>query len=129
MMKNMPCHCRRSDILAAIEHVGFKQRHDFFYVPTRRNRILGYAFISFPDAQTASEFTAAMAGYEFKTSASSKRVVIAPATLQGIDENMKHFRKTAVMQTDAKPLFGNVTPNSVCEDAPLQLGNSTLDDA
>jgi hypothetical protein len=112
MIKNMPCHCRRSDILAAIEEVGFKHRHDFFYVPTRRNRILGYAFISFPDSNTANEFAAAMAGYEFKNSPSGKSVVIAPACLQGIDENLKHFRKTAVMQTDAKPLFGNAKPNS-----------------
>jgi hypothetical protein len=107
MMKNMPCHLRRSDILAAIEEVGFKHRHDFFYVPTRRNRILGYAFISFPDPRTAAEFEAAMTGYEFKNSFSGKSVVIAPATIQGFDENLKHFSTTAVMQTDAKPLFAN----------------------
>jgi hypothetical protein len=120
-MKNMPCHCRRSDVLAAIEEVGFKESHDFFYVPTRRNRILGYAFISFPDTQTANEFTSAMTGYEFRNSPSGKGVVIAPATLQGLDENMKHFRKTAVMQTDAKPFFGNAKPNSVCENVSLQV--------
>jgi hypothetical protein len=107
MMKNMPCHLRRSDILAAIEEVGFKHRHDFFYVPTRRNRILGYAFVSFPDPHTANEFAAAMTGYEFKNSFSGKSVVIAPATIQGLDKNLKHFSETAVMQTDAKPLFGN----------------------
>jgi hypothetical protein len=126
MIKNMPCHCRRSDILAAIEEVGFKHRHDFFYVPTRRNRILGYAFIGFPDTNTANEFTAAMTGYEFKNAASGKNspsgksVVIAPACLQGLDANMKHFRRTNVMQTDAKPVFVNANPKSVCEKASSQ---------
>lgn len=105
MIKNIPCSCRRVDILAAIEEVGYKQKYDFFYVPTRRNKCLGYAFISFPVPQLAQDFASAMTGYQFRNSSSGKRVVIAPASMQGVKENMKHFRTTAVMHTDAKPLF------------------------
>jgi hypothetical protein len=105
MIKNIPCSCRRADILAAIEEVGYKQVHDFFYVPTRRNKCLGYAFISFPVPQLAGEFARAMTGYQFSGSSSGKKVTIAPATLQGFKENLKHFKTTAVMHTDSKPLF------------------------
>jgi hypothetical protein len=105
MIKNIPCSCRRDDILAAIDEVGFKQTHDFFYVPTRRNKCLGYAFISFPAPQLAQEFARAMSGYQFKNSLSGKKAIIAPANLQGFRENLKHFRSTAVMHTCAKPLF------------------------
>ena len=52
MMKNIPCGCSQQQVLDAIADVGFADLHMFFYLPTRRSKSLGYAFVGFADVPT-----------------------------------------------------------------------------
>lgn len=105
MIRGIPCKCSREDILEAVEELGFGQKYDFFYVPLRRGRSLGYAFIGFPASQVTKEFAKTMTGYKFSNKTSSKTITVVPASVQGLSNNMDHFRSTSVMQSAEKPLF------------------------
>mmetsp|Transcript_107591 Transcript_107591/g.169846 ORF Transcript_107591/g.169846 Transcript_107591/m.169846 type:complete len:219 (-) Transcript_107591:363-1019(-) len=105
MIRGLPCSCKKEDILEAVEEIGFDEKHDFFYVPTRKGKSLGYAFIGFPDPQLTRNFAKAMTGYRFGNKMSSKTVTVTPASIQGFGNNLNHFKSTSVMQSAAKPLF------------------------
>jgi hypothetical protein len=105
MMKNIPCSCKREDVLQAVEELGFADQHEFFYVPMRHGKCPGYAFIGFPSTDLTRKFTIAMAGYKFSSKASKKSVIVVPASIQGLSKNVEYFKDSSVMQTDAKPFF------------------------
>jgi hypothetical protein len=105
MIKNIPCSCKREDILQAVAELGFADQHDFFYVPMRHGKIPGYAFIGFPSTDLTRKFTIAMTGYRFSSKESKKSVIVVPASIQGLSKNVEYFKDSSVMQTDAKPFF------------------------
>jgi hypothetical protein len=106
MIKGIPCSCKRSDVLNVVKELGFVGQYNFFYVPMKRERILGYAFIGFPDAELTKKFAMRITGYRFSDKASAKSVTVAPATIQGHAMNLMHFRDTSVMNSDSsKPFF------------------------
>jgi hypothetical protein len=77
MVKNIPCGCSKKEVLVAIAEAGF--RCEFFYLPARRDKYLGYAFVGFPDPHTTQEFAKAMTGYRFTTRNSPKTLEVVPA--------------------------------------------------
>lgn len=105
MIRNIPCSCKKQEIINAIAELGFIELHNFFYVPTRHGKTLGYAFIGFSNAELTDEFTRRMTGYRFLRRKSNKVVEIVPASIQGLDNTWEHFKDTSVMQTPAKPSF------------------------
>jgi hypothetical protein len=105
MMKNIPCSCKKTDVIAAIEESGFMAFSNFFYIPNRRGKILGYAFIGFPSVETTEEFAKAMTGYRFPNKTSTRVVSIVPACIQGMENNLEYFKERSVMQTREKPFF------------------------
>jgi RNA recognition motif-containing protein len=107
MVRNIPCSCKRQEVLDAIEEVGFKDRYEFFYLPTRYSKYLGYAFIGFPDPRTTKEFTEAMTGYRFRSRSSQKVISVVPAHIQGLGNNMRHFQDLYVMRTRHVPTFNH----------------------
>ena len=92
MMKNIPCGCKQQEVLDAIADVGFKDVLEFFYLPTQRCKALGYAFAGFADPQTTRMFAKAISGYRFQSRSSSKVVSIAPARVQGLQNNLNQFK-------------------------------------
>jgi hypothetical protein len=108
MIRNIPCSCKRDHIEEAIQELGFQDKHNFFYVPTRHGKTRGFAFIGFPEPSFTREFVRKMTGYKFPGKASPKFISVVPASLQGVRENFSHFKSTSVMMhKDARPVFRN----------------------
>jgi hypothetical protein len=105
MIRNIPCSCKRHHVSDAIQQLGFGDKIDFFYAPTRNGKTRGYAFVGFPDPVLTRQFAKKITGYRFEK-ASPKTVTVVPANLQGFSENLEHFEGTFVMRhKDAKPTF------------------------
>eukprot|EP00427_Karlodinium_veneficum_P015897 CAMPEP_0169124116 /NCGR_PEP_ID=MMETSP1015-20121227/34149_1 /TAXON_ID=342587 /ORGANISM="Karlodinium micrum, Strain CCMP2283" /LENGTH=218 /DNA_ID=CAMNT_0009187503 /DNA_START=57 /DNA_END=713 /DNA_ORIENTATION=- len=105
MIKNIPCSCKKQDVINAVAELGFVDVHNFFYVPTRHGKTIGYAFIGFSNPELTKEFSQRMTGYRFVHRNSQKVVEIVPASIQGVDNTWEHFKDTSVMQTPSKPSF------------------------
>jgi hypothetical protein len=105
MLKNIPCSCKKWEVVAAIDQSGFMKLANFFYMPMRQSKIIGYAFIGFPSAEITKEFAKAMAGYRFPNKRSAKTMSVVPASVQGFDNNVEYFRGRSVMDSDDKPHF------------------------
>jgi hypothetical protein len=113
MIRNIPCSCKRNDIEEAIQELGFQDKHDFFYVPTRHGKTRGFAFLGFPDASLTREFVRKMTGYKFPGKASPKFISVVPANLQGFRNNFTHFRSACVMKHKDAPVFRNHGPSNL----------------
>lgn len=106
MIKNIPCGCSQEEVLSAIAAGGFENAYDFFYLPTRRSKDnFGYAFIGFPEAQSARSFAAKMNGFRFASRRSVKTMVVVPARVQGLENNLAHFRTTRIFHSKLAPIF------------------------
>jgi len=105
MIKNIPCSCSREDVLNAVEKFGFGNAHNFFYCPVRRSKTIGYAFIGFPDEQSARGFAQSMSGYLFDQKSSTKVVAIVPARIQGFKETIAHFKNTSTIRNQGQKMF------------------------
>jgi len=113
MIKNIPCGCSQEEVLSAIAEGGFEKAYDFFYLPTRRSKDnFGYAFIGFPEPGTARNFAAKMNGFRFASRRSVKTMVVVPARVQGLKNNLAHFRTTRIFHSKLAPIFkgGERTP-------------------
>lgn len=108
MIKGIPCSCSKEDIMRAVHELGFLNLCDFFHVPTRstgrKHKNIGYAFVGFSCTHVAKSFAKSMTGYKFKKE-SSKLVTVAPAAIQGYNDNLEHYRNTYVMASEFKPFF------------------------
>jgi len=93
---------------------GFMELSNFFYLPTRHGKILGYAFIGFPCAEVAERFKKTITGYQMPQKKSSKVIDVLPANIQGLNKNYEHFKNTAVMQSHAGPVFRECRDASDC---------------
>lgn len=90
MIKNIPCACTHQDVLDVVNVLGFDGKFDFFHLPQRRSKTIGYAFIRFPDPDVTEAFVKTMTGYHFKFRNSSKVVSIVPAHIQGPSNCIDH---------------------------------------
>jgi hypothetical protein len=100
-IKNIPCSCKRGDIVEVIESSGFMTLCSFFYLPTRSGKILGYGFVGFPYPLLAEAFAKCFHGFQFPRKKSQKVLKILPASIQGLDANWCHFKKNGVMDTQS----------------------------
>jgi RNA recognition motif-containing protein len=104
MIRGIPCSCTKDEILDAIGELGFERRHDYFYVPLRKKKTLGYAFVGFPDPQVAQEFVEAITGFSFKNRQSSKVVTVTPATVQGARNKLDDLKNHRSMKHKGQPI-------------------------
>ena len=74
-----------------INAAGFLGKYDFLYLPMRGHRNRGLAFINFISTGAAEEFKLAFGGRRFRHFNKSKLLAIAPAHLQGFEENAAHY--------------------------------------
>jgi hypothetical protein len=95
MIKNIPCGCSKEEVLKAIEDLGFGDDVDFFHLPLRKTKAIGYAFVGFSNPDVPRRFQEAMTGYRFPGRNSSKVVSIAPGHIQGIENINNHLKSTA----------------------------------
>lgn len=108
MIRNIPCRFRQVELMSIIDEMGFEKTYDFFYLPmdSRKNANLGYAFINFESQEVALACQASLDQYMFKTTNSSKACIVKPADIQGIYNNLKHYRKSILNPTSIhKPYY------------------------
>jgi len=106
MIRNIPNRYSQQIMLAEIDRAGFKGKYSLFYLPIdfgqRAN--LGYAFIDFPDLETAQLFYSCFHGEKLRKFKSKKILEISPAMHQGLEANLNHFAKAA-LQRITNPKF------------------------
>jgi hypothetical protein len=101
MIRNIPCRVTQQHLLDVINGMGFAGKYDFLYLPTggRSSTVgssnLGYGFINFIDPSDTEPFIHAFAGYQFEGTSSTKVCTVRPAHIQGLENNIVHFDRTA----------------------------------
>jgi hypothetical protein len=107
MIRNVPCRFRQQELLNIIDGMGFERTYDFFYLPmdSRKNANLGYAFINFREPEAAARCQASLDKYMFKTTNSSKACIVKAADIQGIYNNLKHYRKSILNPSSVQKPF------------------------
>jgi len=86
-----------------IASLGFSDRYDFLYMPSRGGTTFGYGFINFFTPQDATEFSRAFTDYQFE--GSKKIGAVKPAFVQGKAAVMLHLRlkKPVVAPCSSEP--------------------------
>jgi len=87
MLGNLPYRARKKDIMAALDHMGFKGTYNFCHVPNANKRKprptnLGYAFVGFSQASSAAAFSESFGNFCFLQISSEKRCTLKPAHWQ-----------------------------------------------
>jgi hypothetical protein len=101
MIKNIPCSCTKKDFAKLVAERGFMKVCTSFFIPSRNDKILGYAFIEFPYPLLAEAFAKCFHGFKVPRVHSKKVLSIVPASIQGPDSNVSHFKSNGVMNTES----------------------------
>jgi len=86
MICNIPCRFGQADVVEAIHSVGFADKYDFVFLPSRtgkHNANIGYAFVDFKSASNAERFADAFENFQFPGTRSSKTCTVKHAHRQG----------------------------------------------
>jgi len=96
IMRNIPCRITHEELVRVIAQQGFGGRYDFVYMPQshRPKTNIGYAFVNLIDEADGDAFELAFNGFRFQGTASQKVCAVQPASLQGIDAQLGHRRRT-----------------------------------
>mmetsp|Transcript_8732 Transcript_8732/g.31156 ORF Transcript_8732/g.31156 Transcript_8732/m.31156 type:complete len:366 (-) Transcript_8732:472-1569(-) len=103
MLRNIPNKYTQDALLKRLQDGGYGNSVDFIYVPIDfKNRCnFGYAFLNFRTAQACGRFAAEFHGSESRLKLpgfqSRKICEVSPARHQGLDENVRRLRDSAVM--------------------------------
>jgi RNA recognition motif-containing protein len=106
MIRNIPCKYTQPQMVAEISRVN--SNFNFVYVPPARTvkvkKNLGYSFVNFNTAQDATQFMIEFAGHNFSLYKNSpKTAIVNYADCQGLEENMKFFKKSKVSKSKFRP--------------------------
>lgn len=119
MIRNIPNRYSRKMVMDELDLLGFRGHYDFIYVPMDKftHWNVGYAFVNFVEPKYASRCMVVLTNYQFRRfkRASGKVAQVAPAHIQGLDNNLKYYRDTAVGNAtfhSARPLFVRPRPDS-----------------
>lgn len=101
MIRNIPCRVTQQQLVDVIDSMGFSGKYDFLYLPTggrsstTGSSNLGYGFINFIDPEFAEPFTDTFQNFQFEGTSSTKVLTVKPAHIQGLENNIVHFDRTA----------------------------------
>jgi len=112
MVKNIPSRCTQDELVALLEDLGFIDRVEFLYLPTKSQQNLGYAFVGLLSPDFAAEFCKKMTGTQFKNRKSRKTITVLPARIQGARDTMEHFSNSKTA-----PQFFRPQPSGCASDA------------
>jgi hypothetical protein len=109
MICSLPFRVTNTQLIDAINALGFDGLYDFVYMPSRSSKSrsskakaeksmrrgnVGYAFVNFRSAEHASRFCDMFQNFKFEDVPSDKEVLAKPAVCQGYEANMSlHFNK------------------------------------
>jgi hypothetical protein len=126
MIHNVPNDYTRTVLIDVLDGSGLYGKIDFLHLPIDRStkQNVGYAFINFIDVEAAQEGVQILSNFEMcrmrRRSSSVKvrhqKVWLSPAYLQGLEENLEHYRNTS-----SKPLVrinGRWSDELPCMEVP-----------
>eukprot|EP00405_Crypthecodinium_cohnii_P056783 CAMPEP_0206613702 /NCGR_PEP_ID=MMETSP0325_2-20121206/56889_1 /ASSEMBLY_ACC=CAM_ASM_000347 /TAXON_ID=2866 /ORGANISM="Crypthecodinium cohnii, Strain Seligo" /LENGTH=208 /DNA_ID=CAMNT_0054133929 /DNA_START=45 /DNA_END=668 /DNA_ORIENTATION=+ len=92
MVRNLPRKVLAADLLAELENYISRKHFDFVSVPWDRKSPsnLGFAFVNFSTPQMAAKAHECMDGQVWRAVASTKRIKIVAARIQGLRKNILH---------------------------------------
>eukprot|EP00929_Paragymnodinium_shiwhaense_P055112 TRINITY_DN27644_c0_g1_i1.p1 TRINITY_DN27644_c0_g1~~TRINITY_DN27644_c0_g1_i1.p1 ORF type:complete len:427 (-),score=89.84 TRINITY_DN27644_c0_g1_i1:235-1449(-) len=108
MVRNLSSEYTQRSLLDDIYAAGFKGCFDFLYLPIDRKTMQskGYAFINFNEPNFATHFKATFEDRDLQYPL-SKKPIVKPATVQGLQANKAYFSSLRVSHghPDSRPLF------------------------
>jgi len=131
MICNIPCRITQQQLIDVIDLMGFKERYDFIYLPTggRSSTVgssnLGYGFINFTGPMDADPFMKAFLNFQFEGTSSTKVCTVRPAHIQGLENNIVHFDRTAAKGRPRRE--GPFIRMSTKKDSPATASTSSGD--
>ena len=107
MLRNLPNKFDAVSILRLIDAQGFSGTYDFAYIPIDfRNRCnVGYGFINFRSHAIAEKFGRAIRGFQFPAVNSQKVCDVCWANVQGLEQNVEHYRNSPIIEKYRPFLF------------------------
>jgi len=113
-IRNIPNRCTKEEVLRHVDELGFANQYDLFHMPMdkKRKSNLGYAFINFMQAETASVFQKQMKGACVtgdRAQNPKKSCTVAPAGIQGLENYIKNLVE------GGKPLDSLFIPEGIQE--------------
>jgi len=104
MIRNIPCRYSQRNLSDEVSAVC--ANFDFLYMPPARKDggSKGYAFVNFRDQESASMFIDQFQCHAFdKQPNSLKRAEVGFAEVQGLEKNMKFYKRCKAMKTKFQP--------------------------
>lgn len=95
LVRSLPWTFQEKDLLDLLDSMTGPGSYDFFYMPwnAKRNSNSGYAFVNFVNTRVALKAAAALSGRTFKSrSKSIQPIIVLPARVQGLVNNLEAFR-------------------------------------
>lgn len=89
MIRGIPSNLSREDMMDILDNAGFQGHYNLFYMPMDQAS-LGYAFVSFLEANCARKFRSMFNGKRLSPTTPEKVCTISP--ISGIDKFKKLFR-------------------------------------
>jgi len=96
VLRKLPEHFTRCDLMAMLDHEGFVKQYDFVYLPTnfKKSIPLGYAIVNFCEPQLANKGLNHFNGLKFM----NKTIVAEWSdSVQGLQALVQKYRNSAVM--------------------------------
>mmetsp|Transcript_78015 Transcript_78015/g.140761 ORF Transcript_78015/g.140761 Transcript_78015/m.140761 type:complete len:218 (-) Transcript_78015:47-700(-) len=116
-IKNIPCRCRRGEILEAIFGLGFSEDMlVYLHLPVKQGKgsfNLGYCFVGFRTPELARRFRDRAEGFRFQSRQSAKIIRVEPARVQAREGAQKTMHGEVTW-------FGQQPQPTACLGAPSQ---------
>lgn len=101
MLRNLPNKYTQQELVEELSDLGLGGAIDFFYAPIDMGTMgnVGYAFVNFVDASSATRCQELVQGYvfeKFPKNAKRRATTVSVAHLQGLEANVKHYESAKV---------------------------------
>ncbi|CAD7934012.1 unnamed protein product [Amoebophrya sp. A25] len=124
MIRNIPNRYTQKQFIQELDAIGFKNTYNFAYLPIDRSTesSVGYAFVNFRKPSDAVRALQIFGEYRFQRyrNVSSKIGTVSVAHIQGLDNNIKHYKKSVIADEKnsfrpfvlREPPEGSVSPSN-----------------
>lgn len=98
VLRNLPSHLSRSELVKILDDAGFSERYDFVYLPTnfRSMTVFGYAIVNFSDSADAQAVMEQLRGFNVDGQA---MITEWSKSQQGYDDLVCRYRDSPVMHS------------------------------
>jgi len=106
MIRNIPNRYRQRELVLELNQNKMKNSYDFVYLPMDKYTTsnVGYAFVNFISAEKCQKAMEIFNGYRFlKYQTISRKIAsVSIAHIQGLANNLKHYKQSAVNESKIK---------------------------